>query len=153
MIIIIVIILVIIVIIIVIIVIVMIVIIIVTTYIEELDRCVRMKASRARFAFHRSPTPGNCDGNYDNGNDDDERWQKYQSQISKSLSVLEGRSFLQTPTCMQQIAVMMLVMIFIMLLLLLLLLLMMMMMVATDMAESWRTAEWRCLGGQSTAPP
>ena len=30
---------------------------------------------------------------------------------------------------------------------------MMVVMIATDMAESWRTAEWRCLGGQSTAPP
>ena len=54
-----------------IIVIIIVIVIIVTTYIEELDRCVRVKASRARFAFHRSPTPGNCDGNDDNGDDDE----------------------------------------------------------------------------------
>ena len=88
------------------------------TYIEELDRCVGMEATWARFAFHRSPTPGNYhdnddddddDGNADNDdvdNDDDDDDDHddmmkagYQSQISKSLSVLEDRSFLQIPTC------------------------------------------------------
>ena len=90
-----------------------------STYIEELDRCVGMEATWARFAFHRSPTPGNYhdndddddddDGNADNDdvdNDDDDDDDHddmmkagYQSQISKSLSVLEDRSFLQIPTC------------------------------------------------------
>ena len=78
-----------------------------------------MEATWARFAFHRSPTPGNYqdndddddddDGNADNDdvdNDDDDDDDHddmmkagYQSQISKSLSVLEDRSFLQIPTC------------------------------------------------------
>ena len=73
-----------------------------------------MEATWARFAFHRSPTPGNYDdnddhdddddGNNDNDDDDDDDHDDmmkvcYQSQISKSLSVLEDRSFLQIPTC------------------------------------------------------
>lgn len=79
-----------------------------STYIEELDGCVGVKATWTGFAFHWTPTPRNYNFNGDDDdveNDDDysdvgnAMEAGYRSQISKSLIALEGRSFPQIPTC------------------------------------------------------
>ena len=67
-----------------------------------------VKATWTGFAFHWTPTPRNY--NFNGDDDDVENYDDYsdvgnameagyQSQISKSLIALEGRSFPQTPTC------------------------------------------------------